>query len=36
MFKRSDEEWNKIGRAKPYWGVLTDERYLSQNTDEAA
>lgn len=31
-----DREWERFGRENPYFGVLSDERYLQQNLDDDA
>jgi len=31
----TDKDWEKFGRDDPYFGVLTDEKYLSSNLNEA-
>lgn len=28
---KSDNEWEKVGRSEPYWGVLTSEKYKRRN-----
>jgi SAM-dependent methyltransferase len=32
----TDADWRRIGEAQPYWGVLSGERYRTENIDEAA
>jgi len=32
----TDKDWEKFGRDDPYFGVLTDEKYLSSNLNEAS
>lgn len=34
--KNSDDHWECYGKIAPYFGVLSDEQYKSQNIDEEA
>ena len=34
--RRAAREWERFGRENPYFGVLSEERYLRENVDEEA
>lgn len=34
IFARTHEIWTKLGEEEPYWSVLTDDKYLSENMEE--
>jgi len=34
--KNTNSDWEQIGQTNPYWGVLTDEKFLNKNLNQDA
>ncbi|MCB1705677.1 MAG: class I SAM-dependent methyltransferase [Halioglobus sp.] len=36
MFENSDDDWETYGAENPYWGVMSNEKFLAENLDDQA